>query len=119
MDDSTQKVMLGITVSILRKVLTVGGASLATHGLINSNQTEMFVSGGLAVAGLAWSFWKDYGQAIVLSHLDVLKAKSLAQAAALQVHNIPPPTVTDIADQSTTLTPNDVAKAVIKMDAQK
>lgn len=110
MDDSTKTMMLTIGTGIAKKVLLGAGAAAASHGLIAGNQIETFVSVGMVVIGMGWSFWNDYGRAIVLSKLEVLKAQSLAQAAKLQKAGIPQPTVTEIAAQHPTLTPADVAK---------
>jgi hypothetical protein len=112
MDDKTKTVMLTIATGVIKKGLIVAGTGLASHGVISSSQTEMFVAAGMGLVGLGWSFWNDYGKAIVLSQLEVLKAKSLAQAAKLQQNSIPPVTTRDIANQSPTLTPTEVAKTV-------
>jgi hypothetical protein len=112
MDDKTKTVMLTLATGVIKKGLIVAGTGLASHGVISSSQTEMFVAAGMGLVGLGWSFWNDYGKAIVLSQLEVLKAKSLAQAAKLQQNSIPPVTTRDIANQSPTLTPTEVAKTV-------
>lgn len=117
MDDATKKMLVTIVAPIVRKGLITAGSALATHGILASNQTETFVSVGMAVAGLGWSFWNDYGRAIVLSQLEVLKAKSLAQAAKLQAHDIAPPDAAAVAAASAkspdmaTLTVEEVRKA--------
>jgi hypothetical protein len=82
MDDATRKMIITVGAGLVRKVLMLQAAGLVSHGIINSNQTEMVVSIGMALVGAGWSFWNDYGRAIVLSQLEVLKAKSLAQAAS-------------------------------------
>jgi hypothetical protein len=98
-ENTSQKAMLALAGAIIRKLLTVGGTALAAHGVLSSGSgVETFVSIGLAGAGIAWSFWNDYGRAIVLSQLEVLKAKSLAQAAKLQAHDLAPVTAEQIAD---------------------
>jgi hypothetical protein len=112
MDDKTKTMVLTIASGIIKKGLIVAGTGLASHGIINSSQTETFVSAGMVLVGLAWSFWNDYGRAIVLSQLDVLKAKSLAQAAKLNDAGIAPVTTAQIAAQSPTLTSAEVAKTV-------
>jgi hypothetical protein len=118
MDDKTKTVMLTIATGVIKKGLIVAGTGLASHGVISSSQTEMFVAAGMGLVGLGWSFWNDYGKAIVLSQLDVLKAKSLAQAAKLQQNSIPPVTTRDIANQSPTLTPTEVAKTVATLPVE-
>lgn len=99
MDASTQKMLLALGTTVLRKGLTVGGTAAASHGVIAGNQVETFVSVGLALAGVAWSFWNDYGSTIVLSKLEVWKATALAQRDALRQAKIAPPTAAQIADK--------------------
>ncbi len=111
MDDSTKTMMLTLASGIIKKGLITLGATAATHGIIASNQTETFVAAGMFLVGAGWSFWNDYGKAIVLSRLEVLKAQSLAQAAKLRSAGIKQPTVSEIAAQHPTLTTADVTKA--------
>ncbi len=118
MDDKTKTMMLTLATGVIKKGLLVAGTSLAGHGIINSNQTETFVSIGMVLVGLGWSFWNDYGKAIVLSQLEVLKAKSLAQAAKLSQAGIAPVTTGQIAAQSPTLTTAEVAKTVATLPAE-
>ena len=113
MDDSTKTMMLTLASGVIKKGLMTLGATAATHGIIASNQTETFVAAGMFLVGAGWSFWNDYGKAIVLSKIEVLKAQSLAQAAKLRSAGIAQPTVTEIAAQHPTLTPADVTKAVV------
>jgi hypothetical protein len=115
MDDTTRTMVLTLASGVVKKGLIVVGASLATHGWINGSQTETFVSIGMAGLPLLYSFWQDYGKAILLSQLEVLKAKSLAQAAKLKDAGLPPVTVTQIAEQSPTLTSASVSKVIAKL----
>jgi len=117
MDDSTKKMIVTVGAGLAKKVLMLQAAGLVSHGLISSNQTETFVSVGMALIGAAWSFWDDYGRAIVLSQLEVLKAKSLAQAAKMTSAGVSPVTVGQIAAQSASLSSADVVKAVAKLPA--
>jgi hypothetical protein len=112
MDDATKTMVLTLVTGIVKKGAIVAGTTLATHGWISGNQTETIVS--LAVAGVpfAISLWQDYGKAIVLSQLAVLKAKSLASAEKIKDAGLPPVTASDIAAQSATLTPDQVTKTV-------
>lgn len=112
MDDSTKNMALTLAAGIIKKGLVTLSAGAVTHGVINANQTETFVSAGMLVVGLGWSFWNDYGRAIVLSQLEVLKAKSLAQAAKMKEAGVPPVTVNQIAAASPTLTAAGVTKAI-------
>lgn len=123
MDDATKKMLVNIVAPILRKGLLSAGSALTAHGLMSSNYTEAFVALGMALAGGAWSFWNDYGRAIVLAQLEVLKAKSLAQAAKLQAHDIAPPDAQAVAAASAkspdmaTLSVEDVKKACATLPA--
>jgi hypothetical protein len=112
MDDHTKTMMLSLATGVIKKGLITLGATAATHGIINGSQTETFVSLGMFAVGILWSLWNDYGRAIVLSQLEVLKAKSLAQAAKLNQAGIAPVTTGQIAAQSPTLTAAEVAKTV-------
>lgn len=118
MDDATKTMMLTLASGVIKKGLITLGATAATHGVISSNQTETFVAVGMALVGLGWSFWNDYGRAIVLSQLEVLKAKSLAQAAKMRDAGVPPVTVNQVAAASPTLTPAAVTKAIAAMPAE-
>jgi hypothetical protein len=100
---------------IAKKGLTALGSAAAAHGIISGSQTETFVSLGMALVGVAWSFWDDYGRAIVLSQLEVLKAKSLAQAEKIKDAGLPQVTAMQIAMQSSKVTPAEVVKTVATM----
>jgi hypothetical protein len=112
MDDATKTMMLTLASGAVKKGLIVVGASLATHGWISGNQTQTFVSLGMAALPVIYSFWQDYGKAILLSQLEVLKAKSLAQAAKLKAAGVSPVSVSEIAEQSTKLSPAAVTKTI-------
>lgn len=112
MDDKTKTMMLTMAAGVIKKGLITLSASAVTHGMINSNQTETFVAGGMLLVSVGYSFWNDYGKAIVLSQLEVLKAKSLAQAAKLSANGVAPVTASEIAVQSPTLGPAEVLKTI-------
>lgn len=112
MDDKTKTMMITVGAGLAKKVLMLQAAGLVSHGLLSSNNTEVFVSLGMAAVGAGWSFWNDFGKPIVLSQLEVLKAKCLAQAAKMKDAGVTPVTVNQIAAQSTKLTATDVAKTV-------
>lgn len=112
MDDKTKTVALTLATGVIKKGLLYASGLAVSHGLIAGNQTETFVAIGMGVVAAGWSFWNDYGKAIVLSQLAVLKAKSLAQAAKLSQNGLAPVTATQIAAESPTLTPAEVTKTV-------
>lgn len=85
---------------------------LVTHGLMSGSNTEALIALAPLLVSLAWSGYVQYARPIFLAQMDVLKAKSLAQAAALKAANLPKVTVTQIAAQSPTMEPADVAKAI-------
>lgn len=118
MEDTTKNMMLALAGGIVKKGLLTLSASAVTHGLINGNQTELFVSGGMLLATAAYSFWNDYGKAIVVSQLEVLKAKSLAQAAKMKANGVRPVSVSEIAAQSPTLTETSVTKVIAALPPQ-
>lgn len=104
--------LMSIATMLATKGLSVLAGALVAHGLINASGTETFISAGVLLLSLAWSGWNEYGKAIFMSQLEVLKAKSLAQAAALKANNLPKVTVNQIAAQSPTLNPAEVIKVV-------
>jgi hypothetical protein len=103
--------------AVVRKLLMLQGLWFVQHGVFASSYVEVYVSVGTAAVGAGWSFWNDYGRDIVLSQLEVLKAKSLAQAAKLKDAGLPPVTVNQIAAQSATLTADNVIKMIPKLPA--
>lgn len=116
MDDTTKKIAQALAVGAVKKVLMAVGAAAAAHGFATSGlSAEVYAGIALAIVSAGWSFWNDYGKAIVLAQLEMLKAKSLAQAAKMRQANLPPVTAEQIADQSPTLTPADVTKTVATM----
>lgn len=117
MDDTTKELLLTLASGAAKKGLILAGGALAAHGWISGSQTETFVSIGMAGLPILYSFWQDYGKVILLSQLEVLKAKSLAQAAKLREAGIPKVTVSEIAAQSPTLTEGNVTKVIAKMPA--
>jgi hypothetical protein len=94
------------------KALSILAGIAVTHGLMTSSNTETFISVGLLLVSLGWSGYREYARPILLAQLEVLKAKSLAQAAALKAAGVPKVTVTQIAAQSPTMEAADVVKAI-------
>ena len=94
------------------KGLAVLAAFLVTHGVMTGSNTEAFIALAPALVSLGWSVWQLYLGPIFLAQMEVLKAKSLAQAAALKAANLPKVTVAQIAAQSPTMAAPDVLKAI-------
>lgn len=94
------------------KGLAMLATFLVTHGLMSGSNTEAFIAIAPLLVSLAWSGYVQYARPIFLAQLEVLKAKSLAQAAALKAANLPKVTVAQIAAQSPTMEATDVAKAI-------
>lgn len=117
MDSGTKTVILTLATGIVKKALIAGGTAAATHGWISGSSAEAY--GGLAAAIVAggYSFWQDYGRAIVLSQLEVLKARSLAAAAKIKSAGLPPVTTAEIAAQSSKLTAESVTKIAATLPA--
>ena len=109
MDDSTKTWMTTIAIGAVQKALMIGGAALAAHGFtaMGSN-TELYAGLATALVTAGISFWRDYGRAIIISQLEVLKARSLASAKKISDAGLAPVTTTEIAAQSPTLTPAQV-----------
>ena len=115
MDDSTKNVVMGIAVGVLKKVLLTAGAAATAHGFTSGISTEAYSGLAIALAAGSWSLWNDYGKAIVVSQLEVLKARSLAAAKKIQDSGLSPITVREIAAQSPTLTEEAVTKIAATM----
>lgn len=94
------------------KGLAVLATFLVTHGLMTGSSTEAFIALAPALVSLGWSGYREYLHPIFLAQMEVLKAKSLAQAAALKAANVPKVTVSQIAAQSPTMGPAEVAKVI-------
>jgi hypothetical protein len=118
MDDATKNMLLTVGAGILKKAGIAFGTTLATHGFIAGNYVEAF--GALAVAGgsAGYSLWQDYGKAILLSQLEVLKARSLAAADKIQKAGLKPVTTEEIAAQSPTLTSTQVTNIAATLPAE-
>lgn len=115
--DTLNKMIAKYGPAVVRKVLMLQGLWFVQHGVFSASYVEVYVSVGTAVVGAAWSLWNDYGGDIVMSQLEVLKAKSLAQAAKMRDAGVTPVTVNQIAAQSPTLTPSNVIDIVAKLPA--
>lgn len=110
--------LVSVGTMLATKGLTYLSGIAIAHGLMTSSNTETFVSGGLLLVSLGWSGYREYVRPILLAQLEVLKAKSLAQAAALKAANLPKVTVSQIAAQSPGMTQADVAKVVATLPAE-
>lgn len=115
MDDTTKNIVTNLATGALTKVLIAAGAAATAHGLVSGIPVETYGAAAVAIIAAASSFWRDYGKAIVLSQLEVLKAKSLASAAKLNAAGVPSVTTEEIAAQSPTLTAASVVKIAATM----
>lgn len=101
---------IGTTIATL--ALASAGTFLATHGLMTGSGKEELISLAPYVAAAAVAGWREYVRPILTAQLEVLKAKSLAQAAALKAANLPKVTVAQIAAQSPTMEAPAVVRAI-------
>ena len=115
MDDSTKTMAYTLAVGAVKKLLMTAGTAAAAQGIISGGNAETYAGIAAAVVGVAFSFWTDYGKAIVLSQLEVLKARSLAAAKKIQDAGLKPVSVAEVADQSSTLTAAQVIKVAATM----
>jgi hypothetical protein len=110
MDDATKNMIMSLAAGAVKKVLISGGALLAGHGIAVGFSTAEYAGASVAIVAAGYSFWNDYGRAIITSQVEVLKARSLAAAKKIQDARLPPVTVSEIAAQSPTLTEAQVTK---------
>lgn len=110
MDDSTKTMIQTLAVGAIKKALVAGGSIAAAHGFTTGVSEEAYAGMALAIVTAGFSFWNDYGRAIVISQVEVLKARSLAAAKKIQDAGLTPVTTTEIAAQSPTLTATQVTK---------
>jgi hypothetical protein len=74
-----------ILAMLARHALTVLAGALAARGYLDSSATEGFISAGMTLAAVGWSWWQKTGQAEVSAELAKLKAqKAPTTAAAIQ-----------------------------------
>lgn len=107
-----------VVTMLATKGLAVLAAFLVTHGVMTGSNTEAFIALAPALVSLGWSGYMEYLRPILSAQLEVLKAKSLAQAAALKAANLPKVTVAQIAAQSPVMEEPDVLKAIATLPAQ-
>jgi hypothetical protein len=112
MDAKTEQMIVTVGAGIAKKGLIALGTWLSAHGAMSGDMVNTFVGAGMFFVGVGWSIWQDYGKAILLSQLEVLKAKSLAQAEKMRMAGVTPVTVSQIANQSSKMDSAEVAKAV-------
>lgn len=77
--------------SIIRTLLTSGGAYLVTKGIINNGQLQEIIGAILALGSVAWSLWQ--------------KRESAKLAKAVAVVNASPHTEGDAASGTVTINP--------------
>lgn len=113
MDDTTKNMLTSLAAGAVKKLLVAGGTAAAAHGYTTTGISPEFYAGAaVALVTASIGFWNDYGKSILVSQLEVLKAKSLAQAAKMRDAGVSPVTNADIADQSPTMTTKTVDKVV-------
>jgi predicted carbohydrate-binding protein with CBM5 and CBM33 domain len=117
MDDGTKKIIIGLAAGAIKKVLLTAGSAAAAHGIITDVPAETYSALALTLVTAGFSFWNDYGKAIVGAQLEVLKARSLAAAAKIKTAGLPPVTPAEIAAQSPKLTAESVTKVAATLPA--
>lgn len=101
MDDATKKFVIGLASGFLRRAAIAISGALTMHGIaVSGSFTETFVSVGIGFGVWAYSTYGDTVKAIIAAQFEVLKAKSLAQAAKLHANNIALPDAHEVAAAS-------------------
>src|SRR5277367_379858 len=112
MDATVKKIAETLAIGAVKKGLIGVGGVLAGHGIAMGFTTTDYAAASVAIVAAGYSFWNDYGKAIVLSQLEVFKAKSLAQAEKMRMAGVAPVTADQIAMQSSKMNTAEVAKVV-------
>jgi hypothetical protein len=118
MDAKTQMILTVVGTGAVKKLAIVVGSMLSAHGLMRGDDVETFAAAAVALIPILVSFWQDYGKAILISQLEVMKAKSLAQAQLLRLAGEPPVTIKQIAEQTSKLTMNDTRTIAATLPAE-
>jgi hypothetical protein len=118
MDDTVKTMAATLAQGLVKKVLISGGALLAGHGISTGFTATEYTAASVAIVAAAWSFWQDYGKAVITSQVEVLKARSLASAAKIQNAGLKSVTVSEIAAQSPTLTEAEVVKVAATLPSE-
>ncbi len=118
MDAKTEQMIVTMGAGLIRKLAQGQAIALVSHGILSANYTEVYVSAAVAAAGFAWSFWNDYGKVIFFSQMEVLRAKSLAQAEKMRIAGVAPVTTTQIAMQSRKMDTAEVTAVVATLPAE-
>jgi uncharacterized membrane protein len=92
----TTKAVLG---TLARTALKAAAGALVAHGWLNASGTEAFVGGGMIIASGAWSFYNDYGRAMAIDALDILRAKVANAARAARENKVSPQSALARLDQ--------------------
>lgn len=50
----------GISMGVVRHLVTAGGAYLIAHGLMDGTDSNNLLGSAMFLAGLAWSVWDKY-----------------------------------------------------------
>jgi hypothetical protein len=99
----------------IRHILTGLAGTLVGLGALQGGQTAQFVDIGTGIVvyliGAGWTWWRTKGQALFDAKVEVLTAKTMAQAQALRMAKLPPVTVKEITQQSN-MTLQEVTKVI-------
>jgi hypothetical protein len=111
LDEATKNLLQTVAIGAVQKVLMAGAAGLAAHGIsAEGTNTQLYAGLATLIVTVGISFYRDYGRAIIISQLELLKARSVAAAAKLHEAGVPAVTTAEIAAASPTLTEKSVTK---------
>ena len=108
--------------SIIRGGFKVVAGYFGTIGLFKaSGSQDQFIDMGTAIVlyliGQGWSWWQASGQDLVKAQIEIIQAKTFAQAQKLRLAGLPQVTVKEIAQQSN-LTLAETAKVIPTLPAE-
>jgi hypothetical protein len=99
--DTKAATSAGLTTLATSGLKAFAGA-LVVHGYMSSGNTEAFVGVGMLALTGVYSFWKDYGRAMAIDSLDILRAKVSNAAAAARANQVSPTSALAKLDQHVT-----------------
>lgn len=99
---------------MVRHGLTTAAGILVTHGYMASSGTEQFVSAGLFLAAIVWSWWQKSGQAQITALLKKLTGHQTVPGAVAEAKLIPAaPVVTPLQEAQTIATAAKIGAALL------